>query len=1794
MSLTVDASKPNDIAAVGRLRFEHDLYAVMRAHNERALKSARHAQDPGRGTVSLSRMRRVHDEAIESMIDDLGYEHTGRDRRRIFDNDNIAGLLLDRVERILYEQGDIDEPLDREVFMAANTEFNSGIGSGAGVFRTGRVPISPYDGYFADRAAVLRAGGHECYIDIAETPEGASISDLTRIGPASQAMLVHRPGEKERKGGQGYLVGIADMSGLSQLAPFMDPDDFSAAATRSADAWAPYCEGEAWQGTEAGNMRRAAGQMRSVLDRLAREGHDVRCVPDGGGTVTAIVDGVSVRAFELPGQARFVGRSYASGAVWRLADVREPTEADDEATKKWLNDSRARLEAEVTEDTREAQVRLALGESPDVGGRVSFASSGSALRIINPDRVGDIYCSWTPDARTADFDPDDPLATVAEMVADARAHFTAEVNLDGIRAAAAAHDESIPDTADQDVAMMRRAAFGWLRETPDAPVDEMIETWLDANMGTADSVRTGVPAEGAEGTLDPARVARFANGQGEGANRRRILAALAHEDELASEGAAGHRRVPASELMGGNAYADSAAMARFDDATAMGYAASGPFTRRVMDAVTGSLEGTGLTVTGIEADASGILRWRATKPVSGTDVPMTGVIGPVFEPSDTGEVRVDVRGTDPFYVEPAYTAVVTPPRLYAEAPATSVYRRMVLTHDLDRVVTEAARRVRRDVMSVSGADSSRPGTSHVGSAASLSGVWRNMAGTRIREDAMLARVDGGEGRHITAEADEARLATERGRVHMDKRLHNASSSLNIINKVECENPDVEGLTDDVCGPEGLRDVVLTGLTDMSSMSNRQLIGAFDQSLTAQGRDQGVNKTLVSGASVVNGRIVFSDDPDDRAPVMYDEIFAYAAYDNWLRRNMAAHNYQAALEVTEPVQVAHVSLGGFEQDDAIVISSEFAERYAIRDPKTGERRPLKVNDKISDAHGNKGLVSLVIDRDMTEEEARSRGVYDQWRTFRDNPGLSCVMGPFSFISRGNAGTGREGMASPHDLVLRDADGNPRTVEAGSCDLHMIVQPHTVDEKSSVYTEAGEGRKIGWQLSAGLAALGADELMHEVFASNEAGLSNVRETVRVLGFDVARDGTLGHLGDFEDDRPAIPPVETAGSEAYIKSNGGIAYGRPMVNKRGTHVHSRFLTVREEADLRRNLSREGGMLPLAMPLSFPGVGNSPERRPFPTDAAGRSLMPVMALTSRSSGGFSDGDTYRSWDHTERYARIMANDARYRMCMEAAKKADGNDALKFIAEADSLAEESQALYDAIAADVEAGSIKSHDNVFKNEALSSRIPNSATLPWSPDPRLDIDRLSIGVEEAKRLGIHEGDPVVLWRDPVLTSKCVRGFSAHISGGIGGLQVNPVVAGVIGGDFDGDTVGIYVPQTEAGKAAAIEKMGFAKNILDTAHGTGTDGMYDFDLGMGLDIALAKSKGHEINSRFNEVRAAANVGDPDALAMLNDFVHGAQAASVGEACIRYGNPEDHVRSIYEACVETKVKGSENKLVDEYCHNLGVEVDGGRLTDGGVWRDGCVRDLGHPVLTAEDDVRTQCATDAKAEFTGLSGSMQQAMLMQGVSTEFTDAGCTIAAGPYQATLDWKTYDRLVHQQAPVLFSLSETLRGQPLDGPRFITDPVNNVERPVFDHAKGNMTPDKFKAQITAILKAMDLKDADLPDDALEVISHAGLWCDRKYMNDHIGGSPAHVLAFISSDKRMAALEAKASAHENLYTGPVAGLTAPESVREAGRKTGYARTMSAPGDPKRPVRVMRLATVHEDLIGTVSDRTHDEIPS
>ena len=110
---------------------------------------------------------------------------------------------------------------------------------------------------------------------------------------------------------------------------------------------------------------------------------------------------------------------------------------------------------------------------------------------------------------------------------------------------------------------------------------------------------------------------------------------------------------------------------------------------------------------------------------------------------------------------------------------------------------------------------------------------------------------------------------------------------------------------------------------------------------------------------------------------------------------------------------------------------------------------------------------------------------------------------------------------------------------------------------------------------------------------------------------------------------------------------------------------------------------------------------------------------------------------------------------------------------------------------------------------------NSATAIWTGDPRLKVDEVGMNPDMMKALGVKSGEYVMLHRDPVLRDGGMRYMKVIPDERLAGISVNP--AGIpksMDGDFDGDTIGVHKPGSEAAQKEAMRNLSVYSNLLDS--------------------------------------------------------------------------------------------------------------------------------------------------------------------------------------------------------------------------------------------------------------------------------------------------------------------------------------------------------------------------------------------
>ncbi|MFD7537472.1 hypothetical protein [Streptomyces sp. NPDC059819] len=973
------------------------------------------------------------------------------------------------------------------------------------------------------------------------------------------------------------------------------------------------------------------------------------------------------------------------------------------------------------------------------------------------------------------------------------------------------------------------------------------------------------------------------------------------------------------------------------------------FMRRIGVTVRESIERNAATVSEILLDEQGVIRWSGEKlRRDGKSTPISGEIGQVFDVGEYGEITTAFASGQNALIVPGYEATIAaqPP---GEAPAPVEERTRLRGYEQlmhERIQYQIA----GDLIA---------GRSETGEPSSLNAVYSQLYGTRhpidFIERATTYQFDESTGEFTKHLEDwtAAILQTEARRVRYSNEIRVGST---VYAEYRAQRDRIDPADDnrfDAWRLTGGRNMaVLTG-RDQNNVSAPS--GYFDPVMTGGATNQGIVRYLTTQARVdADGRIVPGDESvaGQRAPLMALPELDTLRYDPFDRQQMTASTIMQSSRVTRPTGTALMTFGGWTADDPIVVSSEFAAEHQIRGAGGG-LRDLVVGDKISDLHGNKGVISLVVDREMRLNEAREQDIEQEVAWFRANADLDVVMSPFSLISRRNAGSARElmngrvaGLFSPEGEYTRGALG----------DMRFVVTHMAVDSKTKIYDDeqvrAGKGRKASSQLAWALQSQGCPAIMREFYGHNSGAESNLREYLLATGMDMEADGTLRVIGQAEDlderpERRFIPMPQLQRTQP--RKEGQL----PGLNT--TAMRKSF------GDL---IGDRGGDMEIPFALTYP-TGEQTE-----TVSANSWRLPVMSSHLRSGQDFEDGSSVIH-DWTRSYQDVFVEACRYRYMSEQLEL-HGLSAQKRAEVRRSMSESvsrAQRAFEAITSDVQNRVLSGKNNIFKTGLMASRLTDSATMVWTADPRLDVDQLALSSVKAKQLGLTEGDHALVWRDPVLRDAGVRYMRVAIDDRLTGAAINPVMDACFDGDFDGDAVAVVKLHSEAAKAEAAAKLSVSANLLDTGV-IKSDGSHPLAMQVSLDTQVALSKDAGLAQELESSRSEANrlllqaltgaeppeeieLGQQVVTEELSVLYRQAQRGEFGSA-LTFSDRAAHLQSVREVCVETGAKGSEKKLAD-YARNLGDAQ-------------------GTPGITQADQEASMFATAIKAHGTGLGGSFSQ----------------------------------------------------------------------------------------------------------------------------------------------------------------------------------------------------------------------------
>lgn len=1038
--------------------------------------------------------------------------------------------------------------------------------------------------------------------------------------------------------------------------------------------------------------------------------------------------------------------------------------------------------------------------------------------------------------------------------------------------------------------------------------------------------------------------------------------------------------IKASELRGNEFYNQSIAdkLIEFDHVSARQMRfEKDPFMKTMFETVRSAVTENGCQISDkdIMIDDNGIIQYTATKFTARAvgekgRKTVTGTIGQIFAPDERGLVTTKFAGSPNFKFAPGMTATVVPNKDGEDKP----YEQRVRIKTYEMSMAEGIRHaIRTDMM----AD-----VSEMGSTTSLNSIPRRNQGVRFEE---------GELESKDPQLQEAIIAAETGRVTYSNEITNNAGRYDLY---KYNHDDSRDPYDDM----HIDAIQLMGGENYAILRPEQSAGIFDPRATGTGPAQG-SRYLVDGAKVgPDGFIIPATRDDGTIDVdarngLSKYIDAHMGdFDAIDRYDMTVTALRHCKSVSS-AKVAQVTFGGWCHGDAVVVSKEWADNNGIHN----------IGDKISDFHGNKGVVSLIVDRNMSPEDAAALGIEKPVQWFAVNPHLDVVMSPYSAVSRFNGGLYREALSHPSEtLVSPDGD----IYEGGLGELDIIIMEQTADKKSTDYTDEEEvqtaSRNFGGQTGWSLGSNGATSILQEAFENNTRSVVTFREMLIATGMDLDETGTLRvGYAPHEGEQRAV--FETKPLTMKTKMDRSLNQRVPDVDSATGRQKIDFAAMRTEFGL--GIEQEGGMMELPFPIRFP-AGKAMDKNGVPMDMGSTPLVPdnersaeslaayagpvyrvpIMSAYLRSGQEFSDG-TSRVHDYTGQYMRLYECGLKYR---------DAKDAGASASELAKIQAQGQQEYNKITDELINRKFVGKKNAVRTTLLSAK-QDAFTAVITPDPRLNLEEISLNPEMVKAMRVREGEKIITWRDPLLTRTGMSSNVVKFDEAQRCMGVSPFTGEDKDADHDGDTEGMRKLNSEEARKEADNQMNIKNRLLKTSVPPDANGEYELSLDSGEDHEgglLMKSELRDVykdlKHRVNEFERAGRDGKISeteldvkrtmALSELNSYVHAVQDASFGAHAISYANTKDCFKSI-EQYVLSGAKGNAKKL-DTFGRYLGVTYE--RDVDGAI-NYATFEDVGENVASVQERLDPLDARNMQQAYTGPAGGQTiQSMVFAASATD------------------------------------------------------------------------------------------------------------------------------------------------------------------------------------------------------------------
>ena len=979
------------------------------------------------------------------------------------------------------------------------------------------------------------------------------------------------------------------------------------------------------------------------------------------------------------------------------------------------------------------------------------------------------------------------------------------------------------------------------------------------------------------------------------------------------------------------------------------------FVNGIYDAVKHAVETSGCIIddpsNDILIDKNGIIEYRIKKlngrSTNTAPVPVVGHIGQVFIPDGMGVVTTAFNRDDNYLFVPGYEGRIIP---QVPGENKSFEERTRVSGYLDALRNDISFSIRSNLLS----DTDNPGVNTC-----LNRVYRRLRSERYPLDKFETLAEEG----LDLDFFKARLKTQGNRVHFSKAFREGAM---IDAEIRFDNAQHDGLVNDL----NIMDMfVRTGFENFAILPDN---GYFSSTMTSSGASQGINRYISDGARVLpDGSIRKAERSPDDVTDPYEtalmKFVPFSKHDTADRQQMDG----SALNTCRTSGVLNVAyMNGIAlQDDSAIFRDRAANQLKVRGAD-GEMRPLRIGDKVSQKHGNKGTIGLIINPGMSDYAAIGEGVFDFVQLFKNNPDLDAIFPHEQFISRYSGGNAREAMSHEvRPLVLNDG----RVIEGGICSIDVLVQDQTVDSKYHAYGNGAsganrnnnkngkEGRSFSPQASLACRSAGADDVVREIKSTDTDSFGRIRELMIPLGVDIDEYAyfRIGYHSHNNENRNIIRQPEIIYDE-----NGDVDYDA---------MDDVFMS---------QISSKGGFMEIPFQLTLKSGIPIDESYDDSGHPNGMYLLPLLPPYLREGVDQHDDDIiYHTYTH--QYREVFRQSIAYRVAEQE------NSMKSELKKQDALTKATNS-YNMISEDIHQRAFHHKYGIFKS-LLGRRVPNSITSVVINNPRASLDEVWMSSEMGEHLGITDGDYVLIGRDPIISDGGIRYMKAHFSSEYKEvLGINPLVADSFQADFDGDTLFAMPLNTVRGKASAAKHLTMEANLLNKNY-RAEDGLYDlyFNLGLGMQEVFyhfpeLKERCADIRRQANENDALSNTGNVEdyaeylrrnreLLEELGTLCVDAQSKEHGCNVIDFSSLPKMLESVCEPAI-TGAKGSlEKGMLFARMYGTTVETteEDGKIC--GINYDSAV-DHEQPLSTEKDHEDSQFATSTKSQKTASAGKILQ----------------------------------------------------------------------------------------------------------------------------------------------------------------------------------------------------------------------------